>query len=173
MKDYIYLSISKKNNIEISNINFPNFITRKESKQAYSLLFKMFNYLGLSININDIFISETGKPYIKNSKIKFNYSHSKNYIACCISNVELGIDIEDEFKISSEAAKLYVPNSNGEYRKEFVTKEAYCKLLSKFNDELFKQLDIKKIKKNKYTIFKKEYDLVLYYEGKSKQINII
>ena len=77
----IYLSIVKKDDIGISEIDFPSYINRVESKIAYSLLFKMFNYLNLYVDIDHIYCSSNGKPYIKNSNIKFNYSHSKNYIA--------------------------------------------------------------------------------------------
>ena len=168
MKDSIYLRIIKKDNIEISNIDFPDFIKRDESKKAFSLLFDMFDYLGLSVNSNDIYCSENGKPYIKNSNVYFNYSHSKNYIACCVGFVDVGVDIEDEFDISIDAASLYLSGIKKDYRKAFVTKEAYCKLLGDFDDAFFKKIDINNISKNKYEISKDEYDLVLFYDGNIK-----
>ena len=142
MNDNIYLIVKKKEDIKISNLKFPDFIKRDESKKAFSLLFDMYNYLGLDIDINDICYSNNGKPYIKNSNIKFNYSHSKNYIACSVSFVDMGIDIEDEFYISDEARKMYLPGIIDNFRKAFVTKEAYCKLLGDFDDDFFKKLDI-------------------------------
>ena len=46
-----------------------------------------------------------GKPYFKDSEVKFNLSHSKGYVACAVSiGVELGIDIEAS-EISGERAK--------------------------------------------------------------------
>ena len=173
MIDNIYISIKKKDDIVIRNLEFPDFIKRDESKKAVSLLFDMFNYLGLDININDIYHSNNGKPYIKNSNIKFNYSHSNNYIACSVSNVDMGVDIEDEFKMSDDARRLYLSGIKDNYRKAFVMKEAYCKLLGDFDDDFFKCLDINSISKNKYEINNDTYDLVLFYEGNNKNINII
>ena len=100
MNDSIYISIKKKDDIVIRNLEFPNYIKRDESRKAFSLLFDMFNYLKLDVDIKDICYSDNGKPYIKNSNIKFNYSHSKNYITCCVSYVDMGIDVEDEFNMS-------------------------------------------------------------------------
>ena len=173
MGNSIYLSIKKKSEVKINDLKFPDFIKRDESKKAVSLLFDMFNYLGLDININDIYHSNNGKPYIKNSNIKFNYSHSNNYIACSISSVEMGVDIEDEFKMSDDARRLYLSGIKDNFRKVFVTKEAYCKLLGDFDDDFFKKLDVDNISKNKYEINNDDYDLVLFYEGKVKKINII
>lgn len=173
MGNSIYLSIKKKSEVKINDLKFPDFIKRDESKKAFSLLFDMFNYLGLDIDINDICYSNNGKPYIKNSNIKFNYSHSKNYIACSVSFVDMGIDIEDEFKMSDEARRLYLSGIKDNYRKAFVTKEAYCKLLGDFDDDFFKKLDINKFFNNKYEINNDDYDLVLFYDGKVKNINII
>ena len=173
MIDNIYISIKKKDDIVIRNLEFPDFIKRDESKKAVSLLFDMFNYLGLDININDIYHSDNGKPYIKNSNIKFNYSHSNNYIACSVSDVDIGIDIEDDFKMSDEARMMYLSGIKDNYRKAFVIKEAYCKLLGDFDDEFFKSLDINSISKNKYEINDDNYDLVMFYDGKIKKVNII
>lgn len=173
MGNSIYLSIKKKSEVKINDLKFPDFIKRDESKKAFSLLFEMFNYLGLDININDIYYSNNGKPYIKNSNIKFNYSHSNNYIACCVSYVDMGIDVEDEFNMSDEARIMYLSGINDDIRRNFVTKEAYCKLLGKFDDEFFKKLDINSISKNKYEINNSDYDLVLFYSGKTKKINMI
>lgn len=173
MGNSIYLSIKKKSEVKINDLKFPDFIKRDESKKAFSLLFDMFNYLGLDIDINDICYSNNGKPYIKNSNIKFNYSHSKNYIACSVSFVDMGIDIEDEFKMSDEARMMYLSGIKDNYRKAFVTKEAYCKLLGDFDDDFFKKLDINKFFNNKYEINNDDYDLVLFYDGKVKNINII
>ena len=173
MGNSIYLSIKKKSEVKINDLKFPDFIKRDESKKAFSLLFEMFNYLGLDININDIYYSNNGKPYIKNSIIKFNYSHSNNYIACSVSFVEMGIDIEDEFDISKDASSLYLPGIESDFRRVFVSKEAYCKLIGDFDDEFFKKLDINTITKNNYTISCDQYDLVLYYDGDIKKVNLI
>ena len=173
MKDNIYLSIFLKDDILVDDIEYPLFVKRDESKKAYSLLFKMLDYLDLSVNISDICCSDNGKPYIKNSKIRFNYSHSKKYIAVAIGFVEVGVDIEDEFNISKDASSLYLPGIESDFRRVFVSKEAYCKLIGDFDDEFFKKLDINTITKNNYTISSDQYDLVLYYDGDIKKVNLV
>lgn len=35
-----------------------------------------------------------GKPYLENSKLYFNISHSQQYVICAISDEEVGIDIQ-------------------------------------------------------------------------------
>ena len=52
------------------------------------------------INLNKIEYGEYGKPYYKD-KLFFNISHSKNYICIATSTTEVGIDIEEERKISA------------------------------------------------------------------------
>lgn len=174
MQNKIYLSIRNKDNIKIDNkINFPKYIKREESMRAYTLLNLMFNLLNIKFDIEKIKYTENGKPYIENSYIKFNYSHSHNFIACVISSSDVGIDIEDEFEISEEARKLYLKKINFYARKDWVMKEAYCKLLGNFNDEIFKKIDTKKINKNKYEIEKENYDCVIFYEGLKKELVIL
>lgn len=46
------------------------------------------------LKTNIIEIDSNGKPYIKNSDIKFNISHSKDMIAIVVDDKEVGIDIE-------------------------------------------------------------------------------
>lgn len=47
-----------------------------------------------------ILCSELGKPFFPDyPNIHFNYSHSKNYVACGISDQEIGVDIEDVRKV--------------------------------------------------------------------------
>ncbi len=40
------------------------------------------------------FYSENGKPFLRNERIHFNISHSGDYVLCCISEGEIGCDIE-------------------------------------------------------------------------------
>lgn len=72
---------------------------------------------------DEIIYNENGKPYFKNSKIYFSISHSSEYVACIVSDNEIGIDIqkirripdnlnivfnEDELELSSfELLKLW------------------------------------------------------------------
>lgn len=167
--DKIYLCIKNKNDITINDdIRYCKF--KDETKKAFTMLSNILDKLGIRFDINNIKYNDNGKPYIVDSNIKFNYSHSKNYIACVVANINVGIDIEDIFNISNSARCLYLKNVDSNYRLAWVKKEAYCKLLGDFNDEFFKNLDINKIKCNNYIISNDKYDCVLYYEGDKKDI---
>ena len=167
--DKIYICIKNKDDITINDdINHCSF--KDETKKAYTLLCNMLDKLGIKFDINSVKYKDNGKPYIINSDIKFNYSHSKNYIACVVSNTDVGIDIEDIFNISNSARCLYLKNIDSNDRLAWVKKEPYCKLLGEFDDEFFKNLDINKIKCNSYIISNDNYDCILYYEGNKKDI---
>ena len=56
-----------------------------------SQLLKKFNVDYNSINIT---FNENGKPYIKNSLLYYNISHSNEFVMCAVSEKELGVDIE-------------------------------------------------------------------------------
>jgi 4'-phosphopantetheinyl transferase len=120
-----------KNNITyyviINKKDIPVF-EYSETKQARFVLSKLLSYF--NIVEPDIIISNNGKPYFKDSNIFFNYSHSKNYIACAVSLSELGIDIEEkERTISDAVSKKYLNNIDKYKRLEYwVKKEAYSKL---------------------------------------------
>ncbi len=50
---------------------------------------------GLSITPDDITISTNGKPYLKNhERLHFNVSHSGEWIVCALSDMPVGVDIE-------------------------------------------------------------------------------
>ncbi len=165
----IYICIKNIDDITINDdIKYCSF--KDETKKAYTLLSNMLDKLGIKFDINTIMYKDNGKPYIISSDIKFNYSHSKNYIACVVSNTDVGIDIEDIFNISNSARSLYLKNIDSNYRLAWVKKEAYCKLLGDFDDEFFKNLDINRIKCNSYIISTDKYDCILYYEGNKKDI---
>ena len=53
--------------------------------------------------LNDIVYGDSGKPYLKNSNLFFNLSHSGEYAVCAISQFEVGCDIE---KISDRGLKV-------------------------------------------------------------------
>lgn len=165
----IYICIKNKDDITISD-DIKCSTYKDETKKAFSVLNNMLDKLDIKFDINSIKYKNNGKPYIVNSNIKFNYSHSKNYIACVVSNSELGIDIEDIFNISNKARSLYLNNIDSNYRLAWVKKEAYCKLLGTFDDEFFKQLDTDLIKENSYIISNDEYDCACYYNGDIKDI---
>lgn len=49
---------------------------------------------------------ENGKPYIKDHDIKFNLSHSGTKVMCCISDKEIGCDVEKTDKRNRDIHKI-------------------------------------------------------------------
>ena len=102
------------------------------------LLLKLLSDIGIYDPIFDL--NKYGKPYLSNyPQIYFNVSHSKNYIACGISDLEIGVDIEyNDPTIDLNIAKHYFYNSeyksimnakkpSDEFFKYWVLKESYMK----------------------------------------------
>ena len=88
---------SAENDDYIENIRSrSNDSSAFESLFALALLYDLVTELGIC-DTSDLKFerSEIGKPYFSDSKIKFNISHSKGYVACAASiGEELGVDIE-------------------------------------------------------------------------------
>ena len=51
----------------------------------------------------DIKTAENGKPYLVNSDLYFNISHSRRYVVCAISEEAVGIDIQFHKKGNTDA----------------------------------------------------------------------
>ncbi|MBR2711216.1 MAG: hypothetical protein IKE89_01975 [Bacilli bacterium] len=122
--DNLYYSIVNKSDIHVYNTS-----NRIETDQARVVLNDMLNHF--NVDIDEIIIDDNGKPYFKKSNIFFNYSHSKNYIACVISNYEVGIDIEEKTRnISDDISKKYLNGVEGNNDKliQWIKKESYSKL---------------------------------------------
>ena len=120
----LYYTIVNKSDINVSKSS-----NRLETDQARVVLERMLNIFGISLD--EIVFNDNGKPYFKNSNIFFNYSHSKNYIACVISNYEVGIDIEEKTRIISDDVSIRFLNGVEDNKDRlflWVKKEAYSKL---------------------------------------------
>ena len=103
--------------------------------------------------------SSTGKPFLPQSRIQFNLSHSGDIFACgiCINN-QIGLDIQEIYPISSldrivnnffsstEIKYLATMPSRDEYQEHFfaiwTAKEAYLKAVGDGIQESFNQLSI-------------------------------
>ena len=158
---FVYYSIVKK-----TDINVDNTIDKSETNLAKSILKMQLNYFGLEFP--QIYTSSNGKPYFKNSKLFFNYSHSKNYIACAVSLYEVGIDIEETTrKINDDIAKKYLDNvSSNEKRIEtWVKKESYSKLKGLGLQMKFQNIKLNDIKFKNFFINEKEYMCSIYCAG--------
>ncbi len=120
--EVLYYTIVKKD-----DILFADGCSMHE--KARYLLKWMLDYLGMEFC--DIGISDYGKPYFKSGDIRFNYSHSNNYIACAVSFFEVGVDIEDTGrKISDRVSNRYLDGERDIKKRleKWVRKEAYGKL---------------------------------------------
>lgn len=60
-----------------------------------------------SFNVRNIYISETGKPFIYNSPYHLSISHAGNFACCGISKNEIGIDIEKVFSLDYQSIVKY------------------------------------------------------------------
>lgn len=144
----------------INNINFDfkidiNSKERLETLQAKYVLKCMLDYFG--IQEDTICRTKLGKPYLKNRNIFFNYSHSTNFIACAISNYDVGIDIEETDRIVTDSMTK-VCNLNHNNKLELLVKrEAFCKLTGNGIAMIFDEKNFMNIEKNSTTINTKEY----------------
>ena len=87
--------------------------------------------------------SEIGKPYFKNSSVKFSISHSKGRVVCAVSDEgDVGVDIECsqiDGEKAKKLAKRYFATSDAEkiendpslFRKKWCEKEAETKFFGK------------------------------------------
>ena len=126
----------------------------------------MLNYFNLKME--KIYTTQNGKPFFKDSNIFFNYSHSKNYIACTISNYEVGIDIEETSRnISDDIAKKYLNNEKSNLKRIeiWVKKESYSKLTGLGLQMNFENIELKKIRKKNCFIKNKDYMCSIYCDN--------
>jgi 4'-phosphopantetheinyl transferase len=113
------------------------------------------------------------KPYIINHEIEFNISHSKEMVACALSDKNVGIDIEYVDKnIDLNIAKHYFydgeyekitksPDKEDEFFKYWVLKESFMKYTSLgFNLEL-----------NEFNINIEYEDINVLLKNKDKTLN--
>lgn len=80
-----------------------------ESLFALALLYEQICNLPCPVDASTLVFEqgECGKPYFKDSDVKFNVSHSKSYVACAVSlGEELGIDMEAAEVSRERAEKL-------------------------------------------------------------------
>lgn len=173
-KGYIKVSSQRK-----EKIDFYKFAKDKKlSCGAALLLLKVLSNLGVE---DPIFKKgEFNKPYISNyPDIHFNLSHSKNLVACAVSDAPVGVDIEYiDFNIDLDIAKHYFYNNEydsilnsskpqEEFFNYWVLKESYMKYtglgfnlaLDSFNIDLLSSRDIalkiddKLIRNVKFSLF--------------------
>lgn len=90
-----------------------NHIIRKQGIASELLLEKAVEkYYSRPLPIR---CSEKGKPSFEDNRIKFNLSHSGKWIACAVSDQELGLDIQTIEKYNSALAKRFFREDEIEY----------------------------------------------------------
>ena len=65
---------------------------------------------------------ENDKPYLKNSDIHFNISHSGDYVVLAAANCEVGVDIEKAIPCSDPLSARYFTIQENEWMQQ----EGYC-----------------------------------------------
>lgn len=134
-----YLRIPKQKRMQIDK--YKNYETKTRTLVAEILLNNLLASQNISYQNTKYFNNKYGKPYLKNSELFFNVSHSFNYVITTISNKEIGIDIEkvrktslkviNQFATSKEKKYILSSDENIEERifKIYTLKEAYFKML--------------------------------------------
>jgi 4'-phosphopantetheinyl transferase len=151
------------------------------------IILKEFN---IALNKDMIVFNKHGKPYLKNSHIYFNMSHSSNYVVIGLSDSEIGVDIEklvskdrslqlinklnqtfiDEFNISLDPQEFFT--------KCWVSIESYSKMIGKglsvkrikdylrLNESIFKITNIETKEVFYFTAINKNNDKIdnVYYK---------
>lgn len=102
---------------------------------------------------------ENGKPYLKElENLYFNLSHTKNIIACVISNVEVGVDVEHVREIKentinrvfTEREKALIGFNIEGYIQLWTTKEACAKVQGKGLADILDGLEIVETENGKF-----------------------
>ena len=148
--------------------------TKKRSILGEILFIKLLNKNNINYNDIEIILNENGKPYIKNSNIYYNISHSENYVICAISNHPIGIDIEkirlinlstiNQYTTSLE--KDYISNDSTRALEIYTTKEAYIKCIGSnilHIKEVHLNPHLKKLLNNNNYTFKTNYNTIKDY----------
>ena len=157
----VYYSIVNKKDITVDYTS-----NRLETIQARIVLRKMLDYFNLKLP--EIYTTPNGKPYFKDSNIFFNYSHSKNYVACVISTYEVGIDIEETNRdISDEIAEKYLNKEKDNLKRieTWVKKEAYSKLKGLGFQINFKNIKLSEITEKNLFVSKKNYMFSIFCDN--------
>lgn len=117
---------------------------KTEDKQlgvaAFALLCYALNLYGCKIGDYELSKTENGKPYFKGCPLKFSLSHTKNAVACAVSQAEIGVDIQKknvEYSrvmhrvCSKDEIDLILSSKNptNDFVKLWTLKESYVKCL--------------------------------------------
>lgn len=120
-----YASVDIERKKKVDSMKFQQ--GKLQSLAAGVLLVHALQDVGLDITDAQFECNEFGKPYIKNSDIFFNLSHSGDYAICAVSNSEIGCDIEKIVRTEDKIAK------------KFFCQEEYLYIASQPNEQARKE----------------------------------
>ena len=145
--EHFYLNLKSQDKRRMDKILSPN--RKKQSIVGKMLLDELLKTsYGISYFDVEIIYSSSGKPYINNKNIFFSISHSFDFAACCISEKEIGIDIEKIREINIHDLKWfateneirYIMQTRAEIKKRsfqiFTLKEALLKMTDMSPDKM-------------------------------------
>lgn len=118
----------KENEYVINLVKYSDNEMKKISLKAWSLLSEiLLKEYSVELTKDNIHYNDCNKPYLKNSNIYFNISHSRNLIAIIIDEKECGIDIEyiDYSKDISKICKRVLSNKEQKLLKFKINKYKY------------------------------------------------
>ena len=120
-----------------------NKIDKIRSVAAFTLLIKLLNQNKIKYNQDEFKVDSYGKPYLLNSKIYFNISHSGDYVIAAISDKPIGVDVEIKKELKyielshlvlneQEIKKInQIDNPSEFFFKMWTKKESYIKCIGK------------------------------------------
>ena len=98
---------------------------RKQSVAAELLLRKALSIVYHVDALPEIWLNEHGKPYFTDRPdIFFNLSHCSEGVACGVSDVEIGVDIQDYRPVSAAVIRRVLCTEEQEYLKRNTDEEA-------------------------------------------------
>ena len=176
--------VIKKYDASSTYLNIPECYGsfRNETKIAY-LLLNALHYKNFKkcINMDTIVRDENGKPIFSDKDLYFNISHSKDYIACSLSPVNIGIDIEQDRDIKNNIIEKikHHNDENISLIELWNIKEAYSKYLGIGLKLDFSKISIEDIKEKSntenaiYNIDNDKLYFAMCYDKKQKLNNNI
>ena len=105
------------------------------------------------------------KPYDENLGFHFNITHSTDIVACAISDIEIGIDIEVYRNFDERVIKGIHNDGDGEIKKDFVSQTEYWtkkeSIIKMLGGSVFNMHKININDYNTHSYHNRQYDYVL------------
>lgn len=132
----------EKKHIDICKKYFPlryekalSFHDKNDKLLSIAAAYLIYTFAGAEEK--DIYYKKNNKPYIKNSPVFFNVSHSKKYAAIAVSPFEVGVDIERAEeknlvcarRVFTENERKWMNNESAKFSVLWTLKESVMKAL--------------------------------------------